>query len=103
MMVVMVILMMCLCRLDCGDIDLYLIHCLSAGHVLESYKAMMMMIMMMEIVILMMCICRLDCGDIDLYLLYSPSADHVLESYKIMVTVMAVVTRMLDDDACLQA
>lgn len=40
-MMMMMTTMMCVCRLDSGYIDLYLIHSPAEGRVLESYKAMM--------------------------------------------------------------
>ena len=60
-----------ICRLDSGYIDLYFIHSSAEGHVLELYKAVMMM-----------CNCRLDRGCTDLYLVHSPAEGHGLESYK---------------------
>ena len=46
MVAVMVITVCMICRLDSGDIDLYRIHSTAEGHVLKSYSAMMMMMVM---------------------------------------------------------
>lgn len=42
----MVITVCMICRLDSGYMDLYLIHSTAEGHVLESYRAMMMLMVM---------------------------------------------------------